>query len=150
MMNALRAKNKLSFVDGSLSKLDKNDEETRDWEKCNSMVISWIFNALVPKLHDSVAYVDTIWEMWKDLQERFSQGNVPRIHELKMEIWLAQQKDLTVAACYTKLKGLWDELASYSTIPSCKCGARKEVIAERKKGKVHQFLMGLSDQYGII
>ena len=73
MMNALRAKNKLSFVDGSLSKSDENDEETRAWEKCNLMVISWIFNALVLELHDSVAYVDIAWEMWKDLQERFSQ-----------------------------------------------------------------------------
>ena len=59
MMNALRAKNKLSFIDGSLSKPDVNDEETRAWEKCNSMVISWIFNVLILELHDSVAYVDT-------------------------------------------------------------------------------------------
>ena len=69
---------------------------------------------------------------------------------MKREIWLAQQNDLVVAAYYTKLKGLWDELASYSTIPLCKCGARKKVIAELEKENVYQFLMGLNDQYGII
>lgn len=150
MMNALRAKNKLCFVDGSLTKPDENKQEVQSWEKCNSMVISWIFNALAPELHDSVAYVHTACEMWADLQERFSQGNVPRIHELKREIYMAQQRNLSVAAYYTKLKGLWDELAAYSTIPSCSCGAGKEFIAEREMEKVHQFLMGLNDQYGII
>ena len=114
------------------------------------MVISWIFNALIPELHDSVVYVDTTHEMWKDLQERFSQGNAPRIHELKREISLAQQSELTVAAYYTKLKGLWDELATYSTIRACACGAEKEIMVEREREKVHQFLMGLNDQYGVI
>jgi hypothetical protein len=37
------------------------------------MVISWIFNALASELHDSVAYVDSTYEMWGELQERFSQ-----------------------------------------------------------------------------
>jgi hypothetical protein len=92
MMNALRAKNKLSFVDGSLLKPEEDNKEIQAWEKCNSMVISWIFNALASELHDSVAYVDSTYEMWGELQERFSQGNVPRIHELKREICLAQQK----------------------------------------------------------
>ncbi|KAB5512675.1 hypothetical protein DKX38_029703 [Salix brachista] len=150
MMNALRAKNKLGFVDGSLLKPEEDIKEIQTWEKCNSMVISWIFNALAPELHDSVAYVDSAHEMWGELQERFSQENVPRIHELKREICLAQQKDLTVSVYYTKLKGLWDELSAYSTVPSCSCGAGKQILAERETEKVHQFLMGLNDQYGII
>jgi len=150
MMNALRAKNKLSFVDGSLLKLEEDNKEIQVWEKYNSMVISWIFNALTSELHDSVAYVDSAYEMWGELQERFSQGNVPRIHELKREICLAQQKDLTVAVYYTKLKGFWDELSAYSTVPLCSYGVGKEIWAERETEKVHQFLMGLNDQYGII
>jgi hypothetical protein len=89
MMNALRAKNKLSLIDGSLLKPDEDNKEIQAWEKCNSMVISWIFNALASELYDSVAYVDSTYEMWGELQERFSQGNVPCIHELKREICLA-------------------------------------------------------------
>ena len=145
IMNALRAKNKLIFVDGSLLKPEEDNKEIQAWEKCNSMVISWIFNALASELHDSVAYVDSTYEMWGELQECFSQGNVPRIHELKREICLAQQKDLIVAVYYTKLKGLWDELSAYSIIPLCSCGAGKEIWAERETEKVHQFLMGLND-----
>ena len=40
---------------------------------------------------------------------------------------LAQQKDLIVAVYYTKLKGLWDKLSAYSIVPSCLCGAGKEI-----------------------
>jgi hypothetical protein len=114
------------------------------------MVISWIFNALASEFHDSVTYVDSAYKMWGELQEHFSQENVPRIHKLKREISLARQKDLTVAVYYTKLKGLWDELSAYSTVPLCSCGAGKEIWVERETEKVHQFLMGLNDQYGII
>ena len=70
------------------------------------MVMSWIFNALASKLYDSVAYMNSAYETWGELQEHFCQGNVPCIHELKREICLAQQKDLTVAGYYTKVKGL--------------------------------------------
>ena len=37
------------------------------------MVIFWIINALTLELHDSVAYMDLAYEMWGELQERFSQ-----------------------------------------------------------------------------
>ena len=63
---------------------------------------------------------------------------------------LAQQKDLTVTVYYTKLKGLWDKLSAYSTVPSCLCGAGKEIWAERETKKVHQFLVEQNDQYVII
>jgi hypothetical protein len=44
------------------------------------MVLSWIFNSLHPTLHDSVAFFMTAEELWKDLEERFSQGNASRIY----------------------------------------------------------------------
>ncbi|KAJ0024190.1 hypothetical protein Pint_07205 [Pistacia integerrima] len=97
------------------------------------MVISWIFNTLIPKLHDSVAYVDTAYEMWINLQERFYRGNVPHIHELKQEICLAQQKNLFVTIYYTKLEGFWDELATYSKVSSCTCRVGKGILAEKEK-----------------
>ncbi len=50
------------------------------------MVISWLFNALLPELYGSVAYAESAAKIWTDLQERFSQGNVTCIHGLKREI----------------------------------------------------------------
>ncbi|KAJ9178620.1 hypothetical protein P3X46_010489 [Hevea brasiliensis] len=60
-----------------------------------------------------------------------------------MEIVNTQQKDLTVAQYYSRLKGLWDEHGSYSQIISCNCGAAKTLASEREKEKVHQFSDGM-------
>ncbi|GMY33331.1 UBN2_3 domain-containing protein [Fagus crenata] len=114
------------------------------------MVISWLFNSLVPDLHDNVAYADTAQEMWADLEERFCQGNAPRVHELKRDLALMRQDRLSIAAYYTKMKGIWDTLSNYSTIPQCTCGIAKEFILERDKEKAHQFLMGLTDAFHMV
>ena len=147
MTNALQAKSKFGFVDGSITRPSSGSKEESAWIKCNSMVLSWIFNSLHPTLHDSVAFFMTAEELWKDLEERFSQGNASRIHQLKTEMMNTLQRGMTVSAYYTKLKGIWDELSTYSQIPPCTCGSAKALAAEREKEKVHQFLMGLNDKY---
>nr|CAD1840351.1 unnamed protein product [Ananas comosus var. bracteatus] len=150
MTNALRAKNKYGFVDGTIMKPEETSPDVHAWEKCNSMIISWLFNSLAKELHDSVAYAETAREMWIDLEERFSQGNAPRVHQIKRDLSLLQQDGLSIATYFTKMKALWDELSMYSTIPKCSCGAAKEFVQEREKEKVHQFLMGLGDAYNTI
>ncbi|GAB2288732.1 hypothetical protein Dimus_038017 [Dionaea muscipula] len=72
MSNALRVMDKYCFVDGSMPKPAATAKDSSSWQKCNAMVITWIFNALAPELHDSVAYFETAAEMWHDLEERFA------------------------------------------------------------------------------
>ncbi|KAJ9135039.1 hypothetical protein P3X46_032263 [Hevea brasiliensis] len=67
-----------------------------------------------------------------------------------MDIVNTQQKDQTVAVYYTRLKGLWDEQNSYSSVPICTSGAAKELTNEKEKENVHQFLMGLNEKYSIV
>ncbi|XP_031253465.1 uncharacterized protein LOC116111420 [Pistacia vera] len=92
----------------------------------------------------------TAREIWVDLEERLSQGNAPRVHQLRTEIVNTQQKDMSIAAYYTKLKGLWDEYNAYSQIPPCTCGSAKAIAVEKEKEKVHQFLMGLNEKYNVV
>ncbi|CAL2268485.1 unnamed protein product [Prunus armeniaca] len=54
---------------------------------------------------------------------------------------------MTVAAYYTKLKGLWDELASYNNVSPCSCGAMKTHAEQEERNKIMQFLMGLNESY---
>lgn len=55
--NALRAKNKLGIIDGTVNKpKGENGNELNAWEACNSMIISWMFNVIDKSLHSSVAY----------------------------------------------------------------------------------------------
>jgi len=86
--NALKSKNKFCFVDGSLARPEIDAPKGYAWEKCNSMVIAWLYNVIDKKLHGSVAYAEQASEIWSDLKERHSQGNEIRIHQLKREITL--------------------------------------------------------------
>ncbi|WKA05692.1 hypothetical protein VitviT2T_023641 [Vitis vinifera] len=80
-------------------------------------------------------------EVWEDLCERFSQSNAPRIFEIQRDIACLRQEQLSVSAYYTKLKGLWDELASYNAAAH---GAQQD------QQKLMQFLMGLNESYSAI
>ncbi|KAL5741828.1 hypothetical protein ACOSP7_028560 [Xanthoceras sorbifolium] len=67
--------------------------------------------------------------------------NAPRIFEIQRDIAYHRQEQLSVFAYYIKLKGLWDELASYS---DALYGAQQD------QQKLMQFLMGLNESYGAI
>lgn len=71
MLIALSAKNKVAFVNGSCEKPADNSPKLRQWERCNDMVISWILNALVKDIAQSVLYNDSAKEIWSKLEQRF-------------------------------------------------------------------------------
>eukprot|EP00268_Persea_americana_P016235 TRINITY_DN17686_c0_g3_i1.p1 TRINITY_DN17686_c0_g3~~TRINITY_DN17686_c0_g3_i1.p1 ORF type:complete len:115 (+),score=6.50 TRINITY_DN17686_c0_g3_i1:121-465(+) len=106
------------------------------------MVLSWLLNSLTPEI--TVIYSDTAQSVWEDLEERFSQGNnATRIYQIKRTICTHLQEQSSLAAYFTKLKRYWDELAPYTSIPDCMCGALKRIF-EFQQQQVYQFLMGLT------
>jgi len=73
VITALRAKNKMAFIDGSLTRpAPKEDEELFEchvWDMANSMMCSWLSNIIDPKLRMTVAYCDTAKGMWDNLKK---------------------------------------------------------------------------------
>ncbi|PIN11922.1 hypothetical protein CDL12_15465 [Handroanthus impetiginosus] len=59
------------------------------------MIISWIFNSIDITLHQSIAYMYIAKSMWEDLRDHFSQGNGPRIYELKTQEAELRQEGLS-------------------------------------------------------
>ena len=111
------------------------------------MIFSVILNSTNPNIADNVIYAELAAEVWFDLKERFSQNNTPRIFQIQRDIKSHFQVTISVTAYYTKPKAFWDEPASYSNIPTCYCGAIKNLgICDQIK-KVIQFLMGLNESY---
>ncbi|KAK0601793.1 hypothetical protein LWI29_027437 [Acer saccharum] len=143
MTLALNSKNKLGFVNGSINAPSKttDPEGYAAWSRCNDTVHSWIVNALSPEISDSVIYYSTAHEVWEDLRERFSQSNAPRVFEIQRDIAYLRQEQLSVSVYYTRLKGLWDELASYNDAV---------LGAQQDQQKLMQFLMGLNDSYSAV
>lgn len=75
VINALKSKNKLGFVDGTLTKPASTTADVHAWEKCGSMATAWLYNVIDKNLHGSTAYASTARVIWIDLEERYSQAN---------------------------------------------------------------------------
>ena len=64
----MKSKNKLGFIDGTITKLESKGKEVTDeeraWEMANSMVISLIMNVIEPRLHKSGVDIDTAFKLW--------------------------------------------------------------------------------------
>ncbi|KAJ0105686.1 hypothetical protein Patl1_19560 [Pistacia atlantica] len=145
MTISLNAKSKLGFIDGTttMPSATAKPDDYASWKKCNDMILSWILNSFTRDLADSVTFSTTAQEVWEDLQDRFSQSNAPRIFQIERDIACLAQDQMTVAAYYTRLKKLWDELGSYNdTVCSCR--------ADHKRRRLMQFLMGLNESYSAI
>ncbi|KAB5519408.1 hypothetical protein DKX38_023727 [Salix brachista] len=149
---SLGAKNKLGFIEGTVKipSASENPDQYSHWLQCNDMVLSWILNSVQPEIADSVIYSTTAHEIWEDLKERFSQSNAPRIFQLHREITSLTQGHMSVACYFTKIKGLWDELASYNDLPTCSCGAMKKHHEREERNGLLQFLMGLNESYSAV
>ncbi|XP_043705535.1 uncharacterized protein LOC122655404 [Telopea speciosissima] len=147
MKMALRAKNKLGFVDGTISAPVSIAENFSQWIRVNDMVTSWLLHSLTPELAISVIYVDLIHEIWIDLKTRFSQPNTTKLYQIKLAIADWKQDKLSISACFTKLKTLWDELSLYISVPTCSCGASKELNLFFQQDQSMKFLQGLHESF---
>ncbi|XP_023918884.2 uncharacterized protein LOC112030428 [Quercus suber] len=156
MERALRIKNKFWLIDGSASltlAMEKIPILVQSWSRCNEIVVSWIVNCVSPRIATSMVYRKTAKEVWKKLQNMFSQGNGRRVYQLQKDIASFSQGELSVTKYFTNLSILWDELQNYEPLPTCSC---EKCVCNEKISNIHhrevvmQFLMGLNDSFSHI
>ena len=94
---ALMSKNKFQFVDGSISVPDKSDSLFPAWQRCNTMVLTWINRSLSPSIAQSVIWINKAVDVWNDLKDRFSHGDVFCVAELQEELYQFKQGDHSVS-----------------------------------------------------
>ncbi|PKI74386.1 hypothetical protein CRG98_005266 [Punica granatum] len=83
MLNALRAKNKVRMIDGSVPRPPEGDSNRAKWDMCNALVISWIFNTLDSELQSSVACATVAQTLWEDLRESHEPAHsLNKVHAL--------------------------------------------------------------------
>lgn len=87
----------------------------------NHMVISSILNSISSDISSSVVYLITTHLIWKDLEIRYSQSNMPKLSSLRREISQLTQGTMSIIAYYTKYKTLSDEKSSMVSRPHCSC-----------------------------
>ncbi|BAT79878.1 hypothetical protein VIGAN_02281900, partial [Vigna angularis var. angularis] len=86
LKRAILSKNKIKFIDGSIQKSARTDKLFEAWERCDTMVLSWIIKTLSTQIAESVLYVDTAQDLWEELKDRFSKGDYFKISDLLQDI----------------------------------------------------------------
>ncbi|XP_019159968.1 PREDICTED: uncharacterized protein LOC109156569 [Ipomoea nil] len=155
MEMALRSKNKMALIDGTMQIPSKRDPKYFYWDQCNTMVLSWILRAVSPTIGRSVLWINTAEGIWNDLKKRFSQQDVFRIGEIQAEIYQTRQGTSSVNEYFTQLKLLWDELfilrpvPSCGCLPSCECGLKlsEKIRTQLENDMLSTFLTGLNENF---
>ncbi|XP_021760734.1 uncharacterized protein LOC110725551 [Chenopodium quinoa] len=109
MILALSMKNKMAFIDGSLQKPADTDPLFSAWSRCNNMIISYILRSLDNTLAKSFIFFSTAYEIWKDLEDRYSVIFGPQIYSLQQLLNQIDQGSSTITEFFTRIKGIWDQ-----------------------------------------
>lgn len=150
---ALRSKNKIGFLDGTLLRPDESNPLTLAWDRCNTMVMAWITNSVEPDIAQSILWMDTASEIWTELRDRYHQGDIFRISDIQEQLFNLKQGDLTITQFFTNLKKLWQELDNFRPVPTCTCAIKcsctllPTIKSYRETDYVIRFLKGLNEQY---
>ncbi|XP_050234723.1 uncharacterized protein LOC126682967 [Mercurialis annua] len=156
MRMALISKNKIKFVDGTIPVPKKDDTGFSVWERCNTLVMSWLMRTLSPTIAQSVIWIDNARDIWDDLHERFTQGDAIRISDLQNEIYSLKQGTSSINDYFTHLRTIWDELSNLRPIPSChcqsmcECGLIETIRKYHEQDLVIRFLKGLNENFAVI
>lgn len=155
MMLTLSAKNKLGFVNGTISPPDSTSPEYTAWQRCNDLVISWILFNLDENIARSVLFLKTARSIWKDLEDRFGYASIPHISSLEQQLADLHQRQLSVSEFYTKLKTIWDSLDDAYPLPvcnceKCTCNMTGRIQKMQQDQRVLQFLMKLNDNFSTV
>lgn len=103
--NSLQSKQKIRFIDRTITKLDANPDLAR-WISTNSMILGWIRASIDPQVRSTVTHVPDAHKLWEFLKRSFSVKNNVRKHLLKDEITNCKQNRQSVLEYYDRLSKL--------------------------------------------
>ena len=122
MVIVLNAKNKIGFIDGTLSLPPVNSFDDHAWQRCNNMVIDWLISSLDRYVAKSIMYFKTALEIRLDLEGQFEKTYPSQINYLQEKILNTfQEPDMSLATYFTRVKAIWDELDDLSPLVVCNC-----------------------------
>ncbi|XP_022884054.1 uncharacterized protein LOC111400852 isoform X2 [Olea europaea var. sylvestris] len=132
---ALRIKNKLGFIDGSLcAPADAENPLMELWLRCNDIVISWLQNTMTVDIKASTLYVETAHQLWVEIEQRLAQQNAPRIYEIKQGIAALMQGHDTARIALTQ-----DEIS--------KVGSQLEALKSDESSARYRFAISFQDGF---
>lgn len=83
---ALQVKNKLGFIDGTELKNTEDDILSKQWDRCNSVVLSWILNSISEELYVGQIFSKLAQDVWEELKETYSKVDGSVVYNLYKQI----------------------------------------------------------------
>lgn len=77
MIIALRAKDKLRFINGKCEMLGVGTLQFKKWQRVDSMMVSWILNAISKEIAETFLYTTSAKDLWEELEQCFGETNGP-------------------------------------------------------------------------
>uniref|UniRef100_A0A251V8P5 Putative gag-polypeptide of LTR copia-type n=1 Tax=Helianthus annuus TaxID=4232 RepID=A0A251V8P5_HELAN len=147
MKLALEAKNKFGFINGKCEKPKDNEVLAAQWDRCNSVVLTWLLNSVSDELFLGQVFSKLASEVWTYLKETYDKVDGSVVYDLYKRINCISQNGSSVAEYYNKLTTMWKQFDAMVQLPSCSCQAAKDYNDFTTLIKLMQFLMGLDDVY---
>ncbi|KAJ0834089.1 putative retrotransposon gag domain, retrotransposon Copia-like protein [Helianthus annuus] len=147
MKLALEAKNKFGFIDGKCKKNTDDEVLSSQWDRCNSVVLSWLLNSVSEELYLGQVFSKLASDVWTDLKETYDKVDGSIVYDLYKKINCITQNGSSVSEYYHKLNTMWTQFDAVLQLPSCSCQAAKDYNDFSTLIKLMQFLMGLDDVY---
>ncbi|KAJ0539880.1 putative retrotransposon gag domain, retrotransposon Copia-like protein [Helianthus annuus] len=123
---ALQVKNKIGFVDGSCLRSTSDDVLSRQWDRCNSIVLTWILNFMSEELYLFHVYSKLAPKVWKDLKETCDKVDGSVAFNLYQKINSFSQNGMPVSEYYHKLNCMWKQSDHLLALHACTCDASKQ------------------------
>ncbi|KAL7593528.1 uncharacterized protein LOC111904273 [Lactuca sativa] len=147
MSRALRARNKLGFVDGSFQKTKVDESKSSKWDRANVVVCSWLLSSISDSIYQSQAYSDVAEDIWNNLFETYNKSDGSVVFNIHQQINSLKQNGISLSDYFNKLDSLWKEFDGLTSLTECKCEASVKLKDHSNLMKLMQFLSGLDDSY---
>ncbi|KAJ0875397.1 putative RNA-directed DNA polymerase [Helianthus annuus] len=147
MKLALEAKNKFGFINGKCERSTEDLVLASQWDRCNSVVLTWLLNSVSEDLFLGQVFSFTASEVWDDLKETYDKVDGSVVYDLYKKINCISQNGSSVADYYNRLTTMWKQFDAMLKLPTCSCKAAKDYNDFSMLIKLMQFLMGLDDIY---
>ena len=97
MVVVLEYKNKEHFIFGTLPCPSPTDPMHKAWRRCNRMVMSWLTRSMSPAIKQLVMWMDSAFEIWKDLKDQSSHSDKFHIVDLQDQIQNCKQVNSSIS-----------------------------------------------------